>query len=125
MNKFTPGPWFRDRVSGYHCDVRAGNGRKVASTAGLQNFPTKQGDIENDANAILIAAAPDMLEVLESLFRQVETSSPEIKRAFNFNEITNVIKKAKGQIDKDGADEDEQRDIDEELCHFNELHDTD
>ena len=67
--KHTPGPWLRDRESGFDCDVRAANGRKIASV-NVQNQPkSKEGCAlrkkENEANARLIAAAPEMLSVLK------------------------------------------------------------
>jgi hypothetical protein len=70
----TPGPWHRDAASGYGCDVRAANGRKIAAVAGLrQPATTKEGLREqravDHANACLIAAAPDLLPALKELHR--------------------------------------------------------
>ena len=67
----TPGPWIRDRESGFDCDVRAANGRKIASV-NVQNQPkSKEGwalrKKENEANARLIASAPELLEALEEI----------------------------------------------------------
>lgn len=69
--KHTPGPWLRDRESGFDCDVRAANGRKIASV-NVQNQPkSKEGwalrKKENEANARLIAAAPELLEALQEI----------------------------------------------------------
>lgn len=77
MNKIkhTPGPWLRDDRSGLECDVRAASGRKVALCWGLasnnaSNYHPKYR-AECDANAHLIAAAPELLEfVKEWLERQ-------------------------------------------------------
>lgn len=68
---YTPGPWLRDRESGFDCDVRAANGRKIASV-NVQNQPkSKEGwslrKKENEANACLIAAAPELLEALQAM----------------------------------------------------------
>lgn len=68
--KHTSGPWVRDRESGFDCDVRAANGRKIAAV-NVQNQPkSKEGwakrKAENEANAILIAAAPELLEALQA-----------------------------------------------------------
>lgn len=65
----TPGPWVRDTASGFGCDVRAENGRKVAATWGINNGDPYRPAYraECDANARLIAAAPELLEVLEDL----------------------------------------------------------
>ncbi|WP_148316759.1 hypothetical protein [Achromobacter xylosoxidans] len=64
----TPGPWARDTGSGFGCDVRAENGRKVAATWGINNGDPNRPAYraECDANARLIAAAPELLEALES-----------------------------------------------------------
>lgn len=63
----TPGPWVRDTGSGFGCDVRAENGRKVAATWGINNGDPHRPAYraECDANARLIAAAPELLEALE------------------------------------------------------------
>lgn len=60
-SKPTPGPWLRDRESGFDCDVRAANGRKIASVNVQSMAKTKQQfdgrKAENEANACLIAEA--------------------------------------------------------------------
>lgn len=63
----TPGPWARDTGSGFGCDVRAENGRKVAATWGINNGDPNRPAYraECDANARLIAAAPDLLTQAE------------------------------------------------------------
>ena len=67
--KHTPGPWLRDDCSGLDCDVRAASGRKVALCWGLasNNATNYRADYraECDANAHLIAAAPELLEALQ------------------------------------------------------------
>ena len=67
----TPGPWIRDRESGFDCDVRAANGRKIASVNVQCMAKTKQQfdgrKSENEANALLIAAAPELLEALKMI----------------------------------------------------------
>lgn len=63
----TPGPWVRDRSSGSNCDVRGANNRNVAACWGLS---TGHGARKNsaayraecDANAVLISAAPELLD---------------------------------------------------------------
>lgn len=84
--KATPGPWRRDRHSGYNCDVRAGNGRKVALCSGFQSTaagPSKERAAENDANACLTAhnrnfapaaavALKVAIEALEKCVRDIE-----------------------------------------------------
>lgn len=65
----TPGPWHRDISSGTRCDVRAENGRKVALCWGLSTSKAAAANSDRyreecDANAHLIAAAPDLLAAL-------------------------------------------------------------
>ena len=64
--KHTPGPWVvgnRYTATG----VYTTNGGLVANTHGAQrNFRRDEHIIEQDANARLIAAAPDMLEALRA-----------------------------------------------------------
>lgn len=64
--KHTSGPWLRDTQSGINCDVRAASGRKVALCWGLSACNTLRPAYraECDANAHLIAAAPELLEAL-------------------------------------------------------------
>jgi len=93
MNKFTPGPWKIDQRTVYALDVYGVN-RFYASVHGVHT-PTA----EIEANARLIAAAPDLLEALEGALKYV---------AFAFNEgmdgaeqaglaIESAISKAKGE----------------------------
>lgn len=55
MSKHTPGPWRVDT----HCNVM----HKDAMVA----FPCISGGLNQEANARLIAAAPDLLEALEDI----------------------------------------------------------
>lgn len=95
MSKHTPGPWVRDFKPGYQCDVRAASGRKVAVTGGLQDPKTREAYIvnsaENDANAHLIAAAPEMYDLLMEAL--ISCSGPKTL----MEDIEKVIKKARGE----------------------------
>lgn len=73
--KHTPGPWARDTGSGVGCDVRAQNGRKVAATWGINNGDPNRPAYraECDANARLIAAAPELLDLLSALECDINT----------------------------------------------------
>lgn len=74
--KHTPGPWFPALLYGYMTGVRAQNpetGRWVAhawcqtSTPASHEAHAKQV-AQNEANARLIAAAPDLLEALQASY---------------------------------------------------------
>lgn len=75
-NKFTPGPWevvedirYEDKESQYTAgfDIFNFDGTSVVGCEGIS------GDSEKErANAILIAAAPDLLEALENLLWHAE-----------------------------------------------------
>lgn len=67
MSGHTEGPW---RVGDRHTEngVYSADGRLVANTHSLQsNSGWEAIAAENDANARLIAAAPDMLEALKAV----------------------------------------------------------
>lgn len=65
MTKHTPGPWALDDESIY-----APGGEGWKQVAEIPNWRTNPGEVltpEDNANARLIAAAPDMLEALQAL----------------------------------------------------------
>lgn len=97
--KHTPGPWIRDTGSGYGCDVRAESGRKVAVTWGIGNGdPHRQAyRAECDANARLIAAAPELLAALEALLDMdvAYQRGPRVQEAVAV--ARSAIAKAKGE----------------------------
>ena len=68
MNKHTPGPWVRDDGGGLKGDVRAASGKWIALCWGIGNAKNPYREEYKavcDANARLIAAAPELLEALE------------------------------------------------------------
>ncbi|MFY2855016.1 hypothetical protein ACOTJG_13670 [Achromobacter xylosoxidans] len=95
----TPGPWVRDTGSGSGCDVRAENGRKVAATWGINNGDPHRPAYraECDANARLIAAAPELLEALEWALRAMEARNPLWAEGERFIAARAAIAKAKGE----------------------------
>ena len=104
--KHTPGPWYSgtDTIGtnvatagqGLICELTS-NGRRPLRGAELHQAENRQ------ANALLIAAAPDLLEALESiLMNMVDTDEykhPETGEDFpDFVAGVNAIKKAKGEL---------------------------
>lgn len=69
MNKFTPGPWVVSNNSAFL--IRAGDadtGRHIAQVGPANYHPSFAVD---EPNAHLISAAPDLLEALENLHKEV------------------------------------------------------
>jgi hypothetical protein len=89
MTQHTPGPW-RHEWSGFDFEVTQTDGVCVAD---LINQEDAQ---ETEANARLIATAPDMLEVLHAaeqfLSREFGSEMPEV-----WLQITDAITKAEGK----------------------------
>jgi len=61
MNKHTPGPWQAKQNGFYRVAVVDRDGNYLTYKAGTDRMP----DTEREANASLIAAAPDLLGALE------------------------------------------------------------
>lgn len=70
--KHTPGPWRLDKRAS--CAVVGEGGRMVASTS-VHTSNTDDGEHvnENEANARLIAAAPELLKAAECFVAKVES----------------------------------------------------
>lgn len=89
MSGHTPGPWTVESLSeygdvqvfsrehGYVADLTAGSAQEIK---------------RNQSNAVLIAAAPDMLEALERTVEMYEEEAPIMAA-----DLKAVIAKAKGQ----------------------------
>jgi hypothetical protein len=74
MGKHTPGPWTADpgAVTGApHTYVRTGGRREARAVARAQGRSAR----ESEANARLIAAAPDLLETLKTVERCLSESA--------------------------------------------------
>ena len=96
MSKHTPGPW---RVTEAHgqTQVVAVNRYPGKVTTGIADiFDAIDGTKEWAANARLIAAAPDMLAVLEAVFEEL-TDHPEDFEDWLRAEIPAAIQKARGE----------------------------
>ena len=69
MSEHTPGPWERESLPGeYDTGIRA-HGENVSGYVAFLNtrWEHKQQQQEQEANARLIAAAPDLLEACKAL----------------------------------------------------------
>ncbi len=98
--KFTPRPWeyFLDTQDGDKFTICTEDKEYIASTYALQN--DDGGYIEN-ANADLIAAAPDMYEALKSMVENFWAGYNESeKNQFRYSYPNNVIIKAESALSK-------------------------
>ena len=97
MKKHTPGPWaILDRAEDSRTHIS--NGAHIVCTLGTTRT---DGSPNHSPNALLIAAAPDLLEACESFLQMLKTGSncdkrnpytiPEVKAAIS------AILKAKGE----------------------------
>ena len=94
--KHTPGPWF---AVGYQVEIES---ETVADICTTDATLFGQGGLHDDAramaNARLIAAAPDMLEMLEVARDSLEVSNYEGEEDEVLAAIASVIAKAKGIV---------------------------
>ena len=76
----TPGPWHtkRDGFSAVYVEARIGGGwvQEVAACG-----PTEKGSEQQEANARLIAAAPELLEALQDCLGQI-AAGPDGQRVY-------------------------------------------
>lgn len=92
MKNHTPGPWkvLKESAPGRIC-IRAESGRLITWAIDLE--PSG----ENQANATLIAAAPDLLETLVTLENAARPNLDPQKLEFARNEAHAVIALARGK----------------------------
>ena len=97
MSAHTPGPW---RVDCSEADFAGPEeGFVPVDGCGCCNSPWIMGDSveERNANARLIAAAPDLLRELKDLIKQIEAFAQEQGEAdFYTGDAYDAIKKAEG-----------------------------
>lgn len=82
--KFTPGPWHRNSIGGVSSETT----KQVALIA----FTGYEAPDEYEANAKLIAAAPELLKFAEHFLDNLEGFMPEAVRTIA--ELKALIKKA-------------------------------
>lgn len=95
--KFTPGPWKAFISDVLHtADVYA-NDKIICSVSSQKSFASFPDKV-SEANARLIAAAPDLYEKLELLLRRIE--SKQYAQLLDDNELNTVkclLNKVKGE----------------------------
>ena len=92
--KHTQGEWTVSRISATTVEVKGSN-RSIASTGGYQTNGAEWDTViaENEANALLIAAAPDLLEALDTAVQYIDAKRyPELMQMCEA-----AISKAKGK----------------------------
>ena len=95
MSKHTPGPWWakREGFSTIYVEARIEGGliQEVAACG-----PTEAGKEQQEANARLIAAAPELLEALQMC--RVEMPGTRFKKmVFDEQKVAAAIAKATGE----------------------------
>lgn len=91
----TPGPWFLSNPDSPQDSSILGADKKLVVAGECDGWMVPfdvRGDIEGAANARLIAAAPELLEVLESLLVDTEAGMTP-----NWDRAQQVVKKARGE----------------------------
>ena len=95
MSKHTPGPWWLGRDPSHFGSLTSITGGSD-STGGIRSVAEVGGlDIdEAEANARLIAAAPDMLEACQSFIARWETLSSESANMMERRDLDNLARSA-------------------------------
>ncbi len=89
----TPGPWFANKNTAGYYDISTGDTDYSPSFAAAHQNPYMQVDADVlDANARLIAAAPDLLEMLK-----VAQLWLDVDGRFDMQGINAAIAKAEGR----------------------------
>lgn len=91
-NKHTPGPWKLKKDRRTDCIEILGDGWGLANLSPLLRAG---GVTENEANARLFAAAPDMLEALKDA--ECELSVQRTINSHVFDKVSAAINKAEGR----------------------------
>ena len=91
LNTHTPGPWAIEAAPNGYTYIRAEHRAEIA-LVGSENMLAD--DSSAASNAMLIAAAPDLLEALRDLVEAVE--DPEASSLMRLNAARDAIAKATG-----------------------------
>ena len=73
--KSTPGPWVRRGADTYRWQIETAGSPKTAIVVCRITTPSKGGIAASNANAALIAAAPDLADALEALLHVIGGAS--------------------------------------------------
>jgi hypothetical protein len=92
MSEYTPGPWTPGLCgAALNVQIKSDDGNTVAAI-----FSTNKNYRNQNANALLIAAAPDMLEAAELLL----TNWPESRDGMDFEQLPVGVKSLRAAIAK-------------------------
>lgn len=102
-SKHTPGPWIATASDNGEWGIDAASGWGIATVAGSAG--DGPGNDESDANARLIAAAPELLEALEHLVDQGEKQRKAAVFGGSLHpfDMKGALKKAVDALAKAGA----------------------
>jgi len=99
--KHTPGPWKIDTSYATMLVIGSEGGVSIAEVdcaMSMMDFETRIDPIEEEqANANLIAAAPELLNIAERLLTYYEPSETRPEAIFKLDTAREVIAKAKGE----------------------------
>lgn len=95
MSGYTPGPWTQDDTHGRRFIEQVGTGETVAIACKVEGV---NGWLRMNANASLIAAAPDLLAALESITGAAKAGMPAAYMRSVIREAEIAIAKARGDL---------------------------
>ncbi len=93
MSDFTPGPWMLVNGAVYK---QRGDHKMLVTIAHMDRAEHHTKPVERDANARLIAAAPDLLEALQEILHCRETNRYGADGCQGFHMAKEAIDKALG-----------------------------
>ena len=90
----TPGPWTVEGKAGYEAPVIRGNGRAIAKVL----YDGGSEDREVDDNAVLIAAAPELLAAAKLIREETPRAYPacQCERCIAVRQLDAIIAQAEG-----------------------------
>ena len=94
----TPGPWHTDGTAGFEALEVRSNDRRIAKSL----YHRGSEDREADANARLIAAAPDLLAACKAARRALQAADSRgfISAVYEIEQLEIAIAKARGRPPK-------------------------